>query len=264
MRPRRWPAPILFGGVVVLLWELLARTGRIKDSVLPAPSTITARTYELREYLLPHVLTTLEETLMGFAIGSMLGLLLGIAVAYLPLFRKGVYPYLVTAQVIPKVALAPLFLIWLGYGLKPKVAIAALICFFPVVINTAKGFASVPVEWHELMSALGARRYEYFFKVSLPHTLPYLFAALKVSISLAVIGAVVGELVGADSGLGYLLNSAIASFDLSLEFSALFILAFMGLGIFGMIALIERALIGWERQLTTATAGPAAATKEDV
>jgi NitT/TauT family transport system permease protein len=266
MTARRLAPPIGFGVAIVLGWELLTQTGAIKASVLPSPSSVADRGWELRAFLWPNFLTTLQEILAGFVIGSAAGFLLGMAVAYVPPFRRSIYPYLVIAQVVPKVALAPLFLIWLGYGLEPKIAIAALICFFPVVTNTTQGFQSVPAEWDELMAALGARRHEYFFKVSLPHTLPYLFAALKVSISLAVIGAVVGELVGADQGLGHVLNLAIANFDLGMEFAALSILIVIGLVIFGAIALAERALFGWEPQRRSSSnmADVRAVSKESV
>jgi NitT/TauT family transport system permease protein len=154
----------------------------------------------------------------------------------------------VTAQVLPKVAFAPLFLIWFGFGLTPKVVIAALIAFFPIVINTAKGLSSVEAELLQYMDSLGATGREKFLKISLPWALPYIFAAFKISITLAIVGAVVGEFVAAGEGLGYVINSANIALDTELMFAGILVLSLLGILMFLAVVLLEQLATGeWQQ-----------------
>jgi NitT/TauT family transport system permease protein len=157
--------------------------------------------------------------------------------------REVTYPFLVVAQILPKIAFAPLFLIWFGFGLMPKIVIAALIAFFPIVINMAKGLTSVDGEMLEYMDSLGASAREKFFKISLPWAMPYIFAALKISITLAIVGAVVGEFVAAGEGLGYVINAANISLDTTLMFAAIVVLSVLGVALFLVIVLLERLIM---------------------
>lgn len=244
----RWRALSIALGIAVLaVWQAVVAIGDIPELVLPAPSRVADEIGSSLSYLVTNAGHTMFETVVGFALGSAVGILLALALYYGPWLRPAIYPYLVTAQVLPKVALAPVFVIWLGFGPNAKIAIAALVCFFPVVINMARGLDSVPADLLALMAALGAKRREVLGKVLLPHSMPYLFAALKVSIGLALIGAVIGEFVGADNGLGYVLTFTIANVDTPLTLAAIFSLAVMGLAMFGVVALAERLLVPWQR-----------------
>ena len=162
---------------------------------------------------------TLFAVTGGFAAAALLGFAIAIGIAYSRWVSEMTYPFLVAAQVLPKVALAPLFLIWFGFGLTPKVVIAALIAFFPIVINTARGLVSVEPELIQYMHSLGANWREVFFKISLPWALPYIFASFRISIRLAVVGAVVGEFVSSNNGLGYVISYANASLDTDVMFA---------------------------------------------
>ena len=157
------------------------------------------------------------------------------------------------AQVLPKVALAPLFLIWFGFGLTPKVVIAALIAFFPIVINTARGLNSVEKELVQYMNSLGASWWEIFFKISLPWALPYIFASFRIAITLAVVGAVVGEFISSDSGLGYVISYANTSLDTDVMFAGIFALSGLGVLLFLLVVLLERMALSWQASVE---AGP--------
>jgi NitT/TauT family transport system permease protein len=198
------------------------------------------------DLLLQESLSTVFSTATGFLIGGVAGFLLAVGVAYLPWFRRVVYPFLVTSQVVPKIALAPLFLIWFGYGYLPKIVITALICFFPVVINTAKGLVSVEQELLQYMRSLGASPWEIFRKISLPWSLPYLFAALKISSTLAVIGANVGEFVGTVVGLGFHIVRAAEYAQMGLLFAAILMVCVIGVFFFLLIAAVEKVVLGWQ------------------
>ena len=185
---------------------------------------------------------------LGFAAAVLSGFILAIGISYSRAVRELTYPFLVTAQVLPKVAFAPLFLIWFGFGITPKIVIAALVAFFPIVINTAKGLSSVEVELLQYMDSLGAKPSEKFLKISLPWALPYIFAALKISITLAIVGAVVGEFVAAGEGLGYVINAANIALDTELMFAGILVLSVLGILMFLAVVAIEQVATGkWQQ-----------------
>ena len=197
-------------------------------------------------YLLVNTWPTLLAVTVGFAAAAALGFTIAVGIAYSRWVSEVTYPFLVAAQVLPKVALAPLFLIWFGFGLTPKVVIAALIAFFPIVINTARGFSSVEPELIQYMRSLGASWQEVFFKISLPWALPYIFALFRIAIGLAVVGAVVGEFISSDSGLGYVINYANTSLDTDIMFAGLLVLSALGVALFLVIVLAERIVLPWQ------------------
>ena len=197
-------------------------------------------------YLLVNTWPTLLAVTVGFAAAAALGFTIAVGIAYSRWVSEVTYPFLVAAQVLPKVALAPLFLIWFGFGLTPKVVIAALIAFFPIVINTARGFSSVEPELIQYMRSLGASWQEVFFKISLPWALPYIFASFRIAIGLAVVGAVVGEFISSDSGLGYVINYANTSLDTDIMFAGLLVLSALGVALFLVIVLAERIVLPWQ------------------
>jgi NitT/TauT family transport system permease protein len=228
------------------LWEFLVDTLHIKPVILPAPSMIFVAMVKHWSYLLANTWPTLFAVTLGFAAAAALGFVIAICIAYSRWVSEMTYPFLVAAQVLPKVALAPLFLIWFGFGLTPKVVIAALIAFFPIVINTARGLSSVEPELVQYMNSLGANWREIFLKISLPWALPYIFASFRISIGLAVVGAVVGEFISSDSGLGYVISYANASLDTDIMFAGLLVLSALGVALFLVIVLIERMALSWQ------------------
>ena len=190
-------------------------------------------------------LPTLYATLGGFVLSALVGVPIAMWIAYSRLVESFVYPLLVFSQSVPKVAIAPLFVVWFGFGVIPKVIAAFLLGFFPIVVSTVMGFKSVETDMFDLARSMGASRLQTFFKISLPQALPAIFSGLKVSVTLAVVGAVVGEFVGSNSGLGYVLQKANGTFDLPLMFAALVILSMIGVLLFLVLELIERWVLPW-------------------
>jgi len=186
--------------------------------------------------------TTLEIVL-GFLLSIAVGIPLALMIFLWPPFSRAVLPLLISTQAMPKVAIAPLFLVWFGFGMVPKVLIAFLIAFFPVVINTAVGLAAIEPEKIHLARSMGFGAIDTFFKIRLPDALPSIFAGLKISITLAVVGAVVGEFVGGDAGLGYLLMVANGSMDTQLLFAGIVWLTILGVALYAMVALAERLVV---------------------
>lgn len=234
-----------------VVWEVLVHVLSMKAVILPPPTTTFATMWAKRAYLLQHTWPTVMAISVGFLIAAVSGFAIAVAIAYSRRINEITYPFLVAAQVVPKIALAPLFLIWFGVGLLPKVIIAALIAFFPIVINTAKGLTSVEPELIQFMRSLGASWREIFFKISLPWALPYIFAAFKISITLAVVGAVVGEFIASDVGLGYVINYANITLETEVMFAGLLLLSAVGILLFLVIVLIERYVMSWQAAVET-------------
>lgn len=229
--------------VFFVAWEVVVDLLRIKPVILPAPSRIAEVMWTQRALLLKNTWPTFVAISLGFLYAVTFGFLIAVAIAYSKLVRELTYPFLLAAQILPKIAFAPLFLIWFGFGLTPKIVIAALIAFFPVVINTAKGLTSVDRELLQYMDSLGATGWEKFTKISLPWAMPYFFAALKISITLAIVGAVVGEFVAAGEGLGYIINASNISLDTELMFAAIVTMSVLGILLFLVVVLAERLFV---------------------
>jgi NitT/TauT family transport system permease protein len=185
------------------------------------------------------------ETLAGFALSIAIGTPLAVVIVYSPLLRRAIYPLLVVAQAVPKVAIAPVLLLLLGAGEVSKVVVAFLVAFFPVVVDTATGLAATPPELLDLSRSHRASALKIFAKVRFPMALPFFFSGLKVAVTLAVIGAVVGEFVGSDKGLGYVFLSATSYWKSNLAFGAMGILALLAVGLFGLVELVERLVCPW-------------------
>jgi NitT/TauT family transport system permease protein len=232
-------------------WEVTVHVFGFKEVILPTPTTTFKTMWAKRDYLLLHTWPTVMAIVVGFGIAAISGFVIAVGIAYSRWINELTYPFLVSAQVVPKIALAPLFLIWFGVGLLPKVVIAALIAFFPIVINTAKGLTSVEPELVQFMRSLGASWREIFFKISLPSALPYIFAAYKISITLAVVGAVVGEFIASDVGLGYVVNYANITLETDVMFAGLVLLSAVGIVLFLAIVLLERYFLSWQSAVET-------------
>jgi len=190
-------------------------------------------------------LPTLYATLGGFVLSALVGVPVAMWIAYSRLVESFVYPLLVFSQSVPKVAIAPLFVVWFGFGVIPKVIAAFLLGFFPVIVATVQGFKSIEPDVIDLARSMGANPLKVFIKFRLPQAMPAIFSGLKVSVTLAVVGAVVGEFVGSNSGLGYVLQKANGTFDLPLMFAALVILSMIGVLLFLVLELIERWVLPW-------------------
>ena len=239
---------VLVGG-----WELAVRLLEVTPLLLPAPSAVAASLWEgIRNNTFTyHLGVTFYETMAGFVLGAGLGLILGAVIAQFPLVERTLYPYVVAFQTIPKVAIAPLFVIWFGYGMASKIVITATIAFFPVLANTVVGLRSVPSDQLELLTAFTASRWQVFRMARVPHALPFIFVGLDVAIVLSVIGAIVGEFVGAQAGLGYLILQRTFSMDTAGMFAILILLSTMGLGLHWLVHAIQRRVVFWaedERQ----------------
>jgi len=231
--------------VALLAWEAATRAFRIPRFIMPAPSAILGEGWAWRYRFVEHTWVTLYETLGGFALSMAVGVPLAVLIVYSPALRAAIYPLIVIAQSVPKIAIAPVLLLVLGYGLVPKMVVAFLVAFFPVVIDTATGLAATPPELLDLSRSYRASAFKTFVKVRLPMALPFIFAGAKVAITLSVIGAVVGEFVGSDRGLGYVILSSTSYWKTEVAFSAMILLSLMAIVLFAAVSLVERVVCPW-------------------
>jgi NitT/TauT family transport system permease protein len=236
---------LLGAGVFLLLWEGLVRLFRYPAFILPSPGRVWSRFLDVAAdgTLLRHTSLTLVEIFAGLLIGLTSATILGYVIAKSPTLDRLLSPYIVAAQAVPIVALAPLLIIWFGFGSLSKILVCALTLFLPVLVNTAVGIRSVDRNLRELMQSLRASRWQMFAMLEAPAALPVLFGGLKIGVTLSVIGAVVGEFVGADRGLGFLVNLARGMFDTPLLFVALFTLVVIALALYGAVTLLETILL---------------------
>jgi len=245
-KPER-PLSILLFILIIGGWELAVRFFDISALVIPSPTTtIKALWAGLADHtFVLHTGVTLYETLFGFFVGAVFGLVLGGLIGQFTLVERTLYPYVVAFQTIPKVAIAPLFVIWFGFGVTSKIVITATIAFFPVLANTIVGLRSSPREQIDLITAFTGSRWQTFKYVKVPNALPFVFVGLDVGIVLAVIGAIVGEFVGAQAGLGYLILQRNFSMDTAGVFAILIILSLMGICLHGIVDIIKRKVVFW-------------------
>ena len=231
----------------VVVWEVIVRAFDVPNIILPAPSAVAAAFWSsLRSgELVWHTLVTLFEILAGFVLGAAIGLVTGFVIALFPLAERILYPYIVAFQTIPKVAIAPIIVIWFGFGPSSKVVITATIAFFPLIASTVTGLRAAPQEQVEMLITYTASRWQVFRMVRLPQALPYIFFGLDVAIVLSVIGAIVGEFVGAKSGLGYLILQKNFNFDLAGTFAVLIVLSAIGVGLHAITSWVQRRVVFW-------------------
>lgn len=235
----RWGPPLLAVLVLVLAWQAACVVLAIPSYVLPSPVEILDAIAQNWRSLLGHAGVTFWESLLGFLLGVVVGLPLAVLITTSPLLARTVYPLLVASQAVPKVALAPIFVVWFGFGLLPKVLIAFSIAFFPVVVNTIAGLERTPTDMIRLMRSLGSSPLEIFWRVRIPMASPYIFAGLKISSAFAVVGAIVGEFIAATDGLGYLQMIANNNLQIPLLFGCLVLLSLLGGAIYYLVVAIE-------------------------
>lgn len=239
---------LLFIAALLALWEAAVRIMQIPAFLLPAPSSVAMALYRgtVTGLYEEHIGVTLLETALGFLLGSVGGLLLGTGVALSRRFDYFIYPIIVMFQAMPKVALAPLIIVWFGLGITSKVVNAGLVCFFPLMINTIVGLRSADEDRISLMRSLAASPLQIFLMLRVPNALPYIFAGLEIAMIFALIGAIVGEFVGAQAGLGMLIQSMNFTMDVAGQFSILLILSVVGLLLNSAITLIRKRVLFWD------------------
>lgn len=246
--------PVVSFLIFFLVWEIAVKLSGVPSFILPSLSSVLSAIFAGLPWLLYNSYVTLHESVLGFLGGSLVGILLGIALSHSKTLMRYTYPLIVSGQLLPKGAVAPLFLIWFGYGILPKIAIAALISFFPLVINSMVGFRLIKSEALDLMHSLRASASQIFFRASLPNALPYIFGGLKVAVTLSMVGAIVGEFVGANEGLGYLIIVAASQMNSPLMFSCLMLVSLSGLLFYGAVCGIERLAIPWAEHIEAQSA----------
>ncbi|MDM0005074.1 ABC transporter permease [Variovorax sp. J22G73] len=242
---------------VVAAWQLVVSALGVSHLIFPGPVGVARSVYEVFQSgeVWPHLWVTLYEILAGFALGAFAGFVLGALIGQSALLELVLYPYVVAFQTVPKVAVAPLFVLWFGFDTTSKVVITATIVFFPVLANTIVGLRSAPREQIDLMHAFTASGWHVFRMVRLPHALPYVFAGLDIGIVLAVIGAIVGEFVGAQAGLGYLILQRNFSMDAAGMFAILIVLSAIGIVLHGVVKAIARRVVFWADAFTDLSRG---------
>jgi putative hydroxymethylpyrimidine transport system permease protein len=243
----KWAAPAALLALLVGGWELLAKLGHVENYLLPAPSEVASALWDDRDLLAPDTWVTAREVLLGFGLALAIGVAIAIVLHLSPVLRRAAYPLVVASQAIPVVVIAPILVIWFGFGITPKLIVIALICFFPIVVNTLDGLEGTDRDQVKMMRTLGASRLDLLRRLELPAALPFLFSGAKVAVAVAVIGAVFGELVGSDAGLGHAIQVGTAQLETARVFAAVLILSLMAIALFGLIALIERRAVPWAR-----------------
>ncbi len=238
------PALSLFLGVLVV-WEGVARIFHLPEFVLPPPSLIAAALVEHQRDLGVAAYVTAREVFLGFVLSAVIGAAVALVIARFAAFGRALYPLMVLFQTVPKVALAPLFILWFGFDLTPKVMLIVVIAFFPVAINMLVGLQTVDPNLVALMRSVGASRNEILRRIQIPNSLPYLMAGLKVAVTLAVIGAIVGEFSGAQAGLGYMIQFASTQMQTSLVFAALVEVSVLGVLFYYVIEWLEKRYVNW-------------------
>ena len=231
---------------LVLGWQVIVALLKIPDWILPSPADVIAtliKTWGIA--ISKNAIVTTKIILGGFGIAVIVGIPLGLAITSSEVFTRSAYPVIVFFQLIPKIALGPLFVIWMGFDYKPRLLLTFLMCFFPIVVNSIVGFASISEDVRRLSLSMGSKGFSSFIKIKLPSALPTIFAGLKLSAISATIGAIVAEFIGASDGLGYLLLVAKGDLDTKLFFAVLIVLVLIGLAFFFTIELVERITIPW-------------------
>jgi NitT/TauT family transport system permease protein len=243
----RFGLPVLVFVVLMGSWEALVRILEIPGYILPPPSAIVQAFVGgfVTGAFLPDLAVTAFEAISGFIFGSLLGLVLGVVIVVFPTMERIIYPYVVALQTVPKVAMAPLLVVWFGFGLTSKIIVVGLVSLFPVLVNVIAGLRSVDQERLDLLGALSASRWQIFWYLRFPNSLPFLFAGLNTAVVLAVIGAIVGEFVGATQGIGFRILQANYNLDIAGAFALFAVLSMLGLSLHATLKFIEKKTVFW-------------------
>ena len=244
-RMARWRDGIVSFVLLFAVWEIATRALKLPRYVLPPPSAIWSDFWARYPSMLSAAATTASEIVMGFAIAVVISIPLAVLISYSRPVERMALPLIVALQIIPKIAIAPLFIIWFGFGLAPKLLLVFLLCFFPIVVSATTGFKSVPSDILDLARSTGASEFLIFRKIRLPHALPSIFTGLKVAATLATTAAIVAEFVASDRGLGYMLLQFNGNLETGMVFATVLILSFIGVALYFTVELVERRVVSW-------------------
>lgn len=248
---RRWIPPILLLAALIGAWQLAASSGalasllNVESFLVPSPAEIASSLWDNRALLAENAWVTLREILLGLLCALLVGLAFAVLLRLSGTVRRAAYPLLVATQAVPVLVLAPILVVWFGYGIGPKLAIVALVCFFPIAVNTFDGLRSVDPEATKMMRTLDASRWQRLRRLEAPTALPHTLGGLRIAAAFAPIAAVFGEWAGSDSGLGHLILQDNAQLETARVFAAAFVLAVIGVALFGLLALAERRIVTW-------------------
>jgi NitT/TauT family transport system permease protein len=246
---RRMLPTFLLSVVALIAWELIIRLGHVSAYIVPAPSAVAVALVTHVNELTVATLATAQEVFVGFVLSLLVGVGLALIIIRFGWFGRALYPLIVFFQTVPKVALAPIFILWFGYNLAPKVLLILVIAFFPITLNMLAGLQSVEIGLVALMQSVGASENEILFRVRVPHALPQLMAGVKIAITLCVIGAIVGEFAGASAGLGYVIEFASTQLETPVVFAALVVVSLLGSGFYYISEWLERLIVPWAPHL---------------
>jgi NitT/TauT family transport system permease protein len=238
--------PILVTVLLLVAWELAVRMLGIRSIILPPPSAVFEVMVLRYDLLLTHLWPSLYLTVLGFLLSVVGGVFVAVLITYSAIVREGFYPVIVVSQVIPKISIAPLFIVWFGTGTMSSLLLAFLVAFFPMTINAAMGFKSIDEEIHRMARTFMGSRWQIFWKIRMPNALPYIFGGMKISITLAIIGVIVSEFVASQEGIGYLIKLAGGLLDTPLMMAAIAALSISGLALYAIIASAENWAVYWQ------------------
>ena len=247
--------PILVTALLLLAWEVSVRALGIRSIILPPPSAVFEAMAQRHDLLLTHLWPSLYLTVLGFALSVVGGILVAVLITYSNIVRKGFYPVIIVSQVIPKISIAPLFIVWFGTGTMSSLLLAFLVAFFPMTINAAMGFESIDEDIHRMARTFMGSRWQIFWKIRMPNALPYIFGGMKISITLAIIGVIVSEFVASQEGIGYLIKLAGGLLDTPLMLAAIAALSISGLALYAIIAGVESWAVYWQPPSDAVAAG---------
>ena len=244
-RMARYLPPAALILALFVLWQVATEVWQVQSWLLPSPLAILRAGWAARGILALHTWQTAQETVCGFGVALVVGISLGLVIDFWSLARQAIYPLLVVSQTIPTIAIAPLLVIWFGYGIWPKIIVVGLICFFPIVVSTADGLRGADPELIALLRTMGASRADTFFKVRVPGALPAIYSGVKIAITYSVVGAILGEWVGASKGLGVFMLRATNSFRTDWVFASIAITATLSVLLFALVVTLERLTLPW-------------------
>lgn len=240
-------APVVFLGALLVAWQIWVSVGDVAPWVMPGPIDVAQAGWNARQTLLTDSITTLTEAVIGLAIGGLVGITVGMAIDAIPTLRRAVWPIVVTSQTIPVIVLAPLFAIWFGFGLMPKIVMVALITFFPIAVSTVAGLSSAEEGQLDLVRSFGASRRQVLRMVRIPAAWPDVFAGVQIAAAYAIGDAVIGEYIGGTSGLGIFIDRSRASYRTDQMMAGVVVIALLSIALFGIVGLIGRRMTPWRR-----------------
>lgn len=241
-------APIVFILILLIIWEIIVNVGGIEKYILPAPTDVIEVLIKDFKTMIPHILATLYEGMVGFLIAIALSIILAVIMDMVPLIKRALYPVLVISQTIPTVALAPLFIIWFGFGALPKIIVVVIVCFFPIVISIVDGLEGVDKDLINHFKLMGASKLNVFLHLKLPYGMINFFSGMRIAATYSIMGAVIGEWLGGDKGLGVYMTRARSAYALDKMFASIVIIVVISMWIFLLVSLMEKLFTPWNNK----------------